>query len=60
MHAFWRFVTLPLRLAARLAVGAVGVLIMTVGLYLWNSLDLASAGPALMLLGLLVAIRAVF
>lgn len=60
MHGFWRLITLPLRLGARLAVGAVGVLIMTVGLYLWNSLDLTSAGLALMVLGLLVAIRAVF
>lgn len=60
MQTFWRLITLPLRLGARLAVGAVGVLLMTVGLYLWNSLGLTAFGPALMLLGVLVAIRAIF
>jgi hypothetical protein len=48
------------KLLGRLAAGAVGVLVMTAGLFLWQSLQMPSAGLAVMALGLLLAIRAVF
>ena len=57
----------PVRLAGwlvkalgRIAVGAVGVLFMTAGLGLWHSLQLAEAGVAIMAVGFLLAVKAVF
>lgn len=57
----------PIKLSAwltktlgRMVVGIVGVAFMTIGLFLWFSLDLPLVGIPVMLVGLLLAAKAIF
>ena len=48
------------KMLGRVVVGAIGVAFMSVGLFLWVSFDLPQAGVPVMLVGLLLAAKAVF
>lgn len=62
-----KFLLFPFRLAAwltktlgRLVVAVVGVVFMSVGLGLWVTLDLPQAGVPVMIVGALLAAKAIF
>lgn len=62
-----KWLLFPFRLAAwltktlgRLVVGVVGVLIMTIGVGLWMSFDLPTAGVPVLIVGAILAAKAIF
>jgi hypothetical protein len=56
----YTFATWLVKTAGRVAAAVVAAAIMTLGFFLWSRFDLPQAGIPVMIVGLLLAARAVF